>query len=267
MKIFDAHTHAFPKRIAQQSIEVIAAKADVPHYHAGDFDALMAYEKQGGADAFLLLPIATKAKSVRSINEWVAGKAQKGVLACGTLHPEMEDFEAEADRLVKLHLRGVKLHPEYQGFFVDDERVFPLYEAVFDRGLAIYFHAGEDLGYPPPVHGDARRIARVAQAFPKGRIVAAHMGAMNQYETVLTELVGRKNVWMDTSFAAQRMKPEAVRHLIRSHGADKFFFGTDAPWARFEDAVGALTGAGLDDAELQLIFWDNAARFFHLTCD
>lgn len=261
MKIFDVHTHAFPRRIAARSLEMIAGKAHVPYYHAGDFDALVQYERSGGADGFLILPIATKAASVRSINTWVAGKAGAcGAVAFGTLYPGMEGYEAELDFLRQNGIRGIKLHPEYQAFFVDDERMYPMYEAVFRRDMVISFHAGEDLGYPPPVHGDAGRLARMMDDFPHGRIIAAHMGGLNQYDKVMECLAGRRNVWMDTSFVAHYMKAEDIVRLVRTHGSERILFGTDAPWAAFDDIKHAIESAGLTEDELRGIFWDNASE-------
>lgn len=264
-KIFDMHTHAFPDKIAESAVQSLAQGAHIPYYHDGSFAGLQAYEASGGATAFLLLPIATKPESTDSINRWVAKRTGGGVYAFGTLHPDSVDFREEVAQIVALGLRGVKLHPEYQHFFVDDKRVFPLYEAVIEAGLPICFHAGEDLGFPPPVHGDAERIARVAGRYPEGRFIAAHMGGLNQLEKVRRFLAGRSNVWMDTSFAAERMAPEDIAHLVRSHGADHFFFGTDAPWSDFTAAKNALLLAGLSAQEIRDIFWNNAAAFLGIT--
>ena len=242
----------------------LAEKAHIPAHHDGTFAGLAAYEQAGGVAGFLLLPIATKASSVRSINEWVAGKTGGNVVAFGALHPDCEDVAGEVAYIQALGLKGIKLHPEYQAFDVDEERIMPLYETVFGQGLPICFHAGADLGFPPPLRGDAQRIAKVSQRFPEGKIIAAHMGGLYQYETVCECLAGRRNVWMDTSFATERMQAEEITHLVRLHGADRFLFGTDAPWARLEAAQDAVIGAGLTETELRMVFWDNAAKLLGL---
>jgi predicted TIM-barrel fold metal-dependent hydrolase len=263
-KIFDAHTHAFPDKIAAPTIAHLAGLAKIPAHHDGTFGGLLSYE--GAAGGFLLLPIATKPASARSVNMWAFEKTReshgKTVLAFGSLHPASETVDADLDFIVGNGLKGVKLHPEYQEFFADEERVFPVYEKIFARGLPVCFHAGEDLGFPPPVRGAACRIARVADAFPQGKIIAAHMGGFRQFGEVLETLAGRPNVWMDTSFASERMKAEEIVTLVRAHGADKFFFGTDAPWADFSTTAGAVWRSGLREDELEKIFYTNAAEFF-----
>jgi len=32
-------------------------------------------------------------------------------------------------------LKGIKFHPDYQKFFVDDKKMFPIYETAFDWDL------------------------------------------------------------------------------------------------------------------------------------
>ena len=100
--------------------------------------------------------------------------------------------------------------------------------------------------------------------FPEGRIIAAHMGGLFQLDEAMDSMVGLPNVWMDTSFASERMRPEDIVRLVRAHGADRFLFGTDAPWADFATARDAVALSGLAQEELEAIFWDNAAVFFGL---
>lgn len=263
-KIFDCHTHAFPDAIAPRAMAFLSEKAGIVNHHDGTFSGLSAYERNGGASGFLLLPIATKAAQTHSVNQWAAEQTGGGVYAFGSIHPEFADFETELDFLQARGVKGVKLHPEYQDFFVDEPRLFPLYEAIFRRDMILYLHAGEDLGFPPPVRGDAERIAAVSARFPQGRIVAAHMGGFRQYDRVCRFLAGRGNVWIDTSFAAQRMEPcEAVR-LVRLHGVRRVVFGTDAPWAGFYESKDAVLHSGLSPNELDDIFWNNSAALLDI---
>lgn len=258
-KIFDMHTHAFPDKVAAKAIALTSARADAPNYHDGSFESLLEFESAGGAAGFLLLPIATNGTMTTAVNDWVAEQTGNGVYAFGSIHPDFEDYEKELDRIKAMGLKGVKMHPEYQDFFADEERVLPIYKAIFDRNLILYFHAGEDPGFLPPVKADVQRIARVCDLFPQGRIVAAHMGGYRQYEAVSQYLAGRENLWFDTSFAAERMEPAEVKGLIRQHGVKRTLFGTDAPWAEFHFAKEALIRSGLNREELKAIFYDNAA--------
>ena len=263
-KIFDVHTHAFPEKIAGRAVNNLAAKAGIPFYYEGTLKELAEYEKAGGVSGYLLLPIATSASMVHSVNTWAAGHVGGAAHAFGSIHPDCENITEELDYIVQLGLTGIKLHPEYQDFFVDEDRMFPIYQAIFERNLSVYFHAGVDLAYPPPIKGDAKRIAKICDMFPEGRIVAAHMGGFEQYDVVCQYLLGRENLWLDTSYAAEHMPPEQVCWMIRQHGVKRVMFGTDAPWADCTAAQNALLNTELSETELADIFYNNAADFLRL---
>lgn len=258
-KLFDTHTHAFPDAIAAATMELLSAKAGIPHFHDGSHAGLCEYERRGGADRFLLLPIVTRPGSTRSVNQWAAGHVGGPMLAFGSVYPGEGRMDDELDRIVDGGLLGIKLHPEYQDFYVDDPRCFPLYEAMFERGLILCLHMGVDLGYPPPLHGTPERLATVLDRFPEGRVIAAHMGGYQCEAESLQYLAGRRNLWMDTAYVTGQMAPCALRSLARAHGTDRVLFATDAPWTRIDDAVGAMFNAGFTEPELADMLYNNAA--------
>ena len=75
-----------------------------------------------------------------------------GLRSFGSVHPRNPVFRQELERVRSLGLRGIKLHPEYQGFFVDDPEGIAVVRAAADLGLWVVFHAGADIGMPPPIH-------------------------------------------------------------------------------------------------------------------
>lgn len=258
--VFDTHTHAFPDAIAAATMDLLSQKAGIPHYHDGTHAALCAHESRGGADRFLLLPIATKPGQMRSVNRWAADRIGGRMLAFGSVHPDDHGLDGELDRVCDFGLRGIKLHPEYQQFYVDDERCLPLYESIFKRGLILVLHMGVDLGYEPPVHGTPEGLAKVLDRFPEGQVIAAHMGGFRMEAEVRDHLAGRRNLWMDTAYVADKMAPGALSSLARQHGADRVLFATDAPWTDFDASLQAVLNAGFTDNELTGILYDNAAR-------
>lgn len=259
-KIFDAHTHAFPDAIARGAVGSMSERAGIPHYHDGSHEGLLQYERNGGADGFLLLPIATKPGQTRSVNAWAASKMGGPMRCFGSIHPENHDFDALLDEVKDLGLLGIKFHPEYQDFFVDEPRYFPLYEAIFARGLLLCFHAGVDLSYEPPLHASARRIAKVCDAFPDERIIAAHMGGYQEFDDAMEFLAGRENLWMDTAYVADRLTPADFAAIARKHGTDRVLFATDSPWTSFDASLSGVLNAGFTDGELKAILHDNAMR-------
>ena len=62
----------------------------------------------------------------------------------GSVHPSHPDALKELERIHALGIKGIKFHPDYQYFFVDEERMFPIYEKCGKLGLIVVFHAGWD---------------------------------------------------------------------------------------------------------------------------
>lgn len=58
-------------------------------------------------------------------------------------HQDVADIQGEMDDIQRRGLRGIKLHPDFQRFYIDDERMFPVYEEAHRRGLPILFHTGD----------------------------------------------------------------------------------------------------------------------------
>lgn len=257
--IFDFHTHCFPDAIAAKTMKLLGDGAGIPYHHDGSYAGLCEYERE--AAGFLVLPIATKPSQTHSILQFAAaingdGKAR----SLGSVHPRDPEYEHWLKMLVDMGFKGVKLHPEYQDFYVDDDSLLDYYDAVFKRGLFLVLHAGEDLGFENPDHGAPERIAWLCDRFPQARIVAAHMGGFNQWDLAEQCLSGRRNLWMDCSFAATEMTGARFAAFARGHGIDRVLFGTDSPWKSFSDTVSAVMSAGLSQDEQRAVFWDNATR-------
>ncbi len=263
-KIFDIHTHAYPDNIAARAVKNVTMNEDVSNYSDGTIKGLAEYEKAGGASGYLLLPVATSPQIVNKLNKWAAESVGKGACAFGCIHPDSENIAEDLDYIQSLGMTGIKLHPDYQGFFVDEERMYPIYQAIFERGMSIFFHAGEDLSYPPPNKGDVDRIAKVCDRFPDGKILAAHMGGYRQYDMAIEHLLGRENLWIDTSYAVERMASDQVFSMIRKHGHKRVLFGTDSPWSDFDSAKNALLNVGLSEDELADILYNNAINFLSI---
>ena len=62
--------------------------------------------------------VATKPSQVVSINSFIAQQMRlhPEFIGFATLHPYMDDLQAEVERAEQLGLRGIKLHPDFQAF-------------------------------------------------------------------------------------------------------------------------------------------------------
>lgn len=261
--IIDFHTHCFPDALAARAIAKLQLASGLPVFGDGTAIALAGLVRQAGIDRAVVQPIATRAEQTEPINRWALDIQNDRLISFGTMHPDYAGWPAEVRWLQEHGFRGVKMHPEYQDFFVDDERFFPMYQAIFAAGLAIIFHSGVDVAYGEPWHCPPDRLARVLDAFPSGLVIAAHMGGYRYWDDVEKYLIGR-NIYLDTSFSMSELGPQRMASLIRSHGAAKILFGSDAPWSDPADDLADLRSLGLSEEEKAAILGGNAARLLNL---
>ncbi len=290
--IIDVHAHVFPDELAARAVEVLAKRSNVAPHTDGTCAGLLASMRRAGVDRSIVTPIATRPSQVSSINRWAVGisAAKKvstsderitcsnqdsflidasgqpplgargdGITSFGTLHPMQENLPDEIDFLVKSGIRGVKLHPDYQEFFVDEPELTPMYRAIADAGLVLLLHAGVDIGLPPPVHCTPSRLARVLDAVPELTIIAAHMGGYASWDDVERYLLGRK-LYFDTSFSLTDLGAERMAAMIRSHGVDRVLFGADSPWTDQAVEIAGLLDLPLADDEKSAVLGGNAER-------
>lgn len=270
----DFHTHIFPDKIAACALRHLVENTRAyehlygpvsPHTDA-TMEGLLASSRKAGLDFSLVLPIATSPQPSPTINDFAAIVNQTdGLRSFGSVHPLNPAFEAEMERLKGLGLRGIKLHPEYQGCFADGPETIAVVKAAAARGLWVIFHAGADIGMPPPVHCTPERILRLRQAVPDARIILAHMGGYLLWEDVLQAVAGM-DVYIDTSFCIPNHPDQhpLFAEIIRAVGPERVLFGTDSPWAAQKGTLQAtelfLQEQGFTPDETEAILGGNAAR-------
>ena len=180
------------------------------------------------------------------------------IIPFGSVHIDSEGIRLEElERVKKLGMKGIKLHPDYQGFFFDDPRAYPVYERCADLGLIVVIHAGSDPVSPGVIHADPQAIARVLDRFPRLILVAAHFGGTDCWDDVLRHLVG-KQVYLDTALSAGNIPADTARQIIRAHGAHRILFGSDCPWHSSAMDAEFIRSLGLSEQEEEQIFYQNA---------
>lgn len=259
--VIDFHTHAFPEKIAQKTIDILSEKCgDAVSEHDGTANSLVAKIKNDNCDLAVVLNISTNAKQQRNVNDFaISLLSNSNLIPFGSVHPDSEDAIAELCRIKDAGLKGIKFHPDYQGFFVDDEKMFPLYEKAAALGLITVFHAGVDIGVPDPVHCTPERLLKVLPIFGDVPVVAAHMGGYLLWEEVLEKLAGT-NIYLDTSYSYGNIPPIWATKLIKKHGADKILFGSDMPWSRTGNEMKLINSLPISEEEKEQIFYKNACR-------
>ena len=179
--IIDIHTHTFPDKIAQQTISYLSKAGHVTAYTDGTRSGLLEGMDKGEVkiDLSVILPVATKAEQVPKINSYAAMENEnegKRLFSFGCMHPDFPDTKKEIKRIKKLGLKGIKIHPVYQGTDIDDKKFLHIIDLCVENGLIVVTHAGDDIGFPGIEHCSPKMCRNVVDKIGDFPFVLAHMG-------------------------------------------------------------------------------------------
>ncbi len=258
--LIDFHTHCFPDKIAAAAIPKLShCSGGLQPYTDGTLSGLKSSMQKHGVDASVVLNIATNAHQQKSVNDFAASiNDNKTIFAFGSVFPFSDDAFSELERIKQLGLKGIKLHPDYQGFNVDDIRLKPLYKKISELGLITVFHAGFDYGFAPPYGATPEKMARAHDWF-NSPVVAAHWGGINCNEDVIKYLCG-KNIYFDVSFGYGMMPRYFAEKIMQLHTPDKMLFGTDTPWHTPDMELRLLNNLELSADDMAKITHKNAQK-------
>lgn len=255
--IYDFHAHIYPEKIAARAVEGVGHFYQLPMAADGTAETLLRLGKPAGITNYIVHSVATGAKQVRSVNDFISEEMEKypeELIGFGTLHPDYEDLLGELERIEQLGLRGLKLHPDSQQFFVDDKRMYPVYDYLQGR-LPLLVHCGDyrfDYDHP-------RRVRKILDDFPRLELIAAHFGGWSVFD-VAVEYLQDKNCYMDCSSSIMFIGRRRALELIRLYGSHRLVFGSDYPMWNPAVELSVLEGLGLTAQELDDMLYRNAER-------
>jgi uncharacterized protein len=252
--IVDVHCHAWPDRIAQ-----LALSGRVPELERrgdGTIGGLRRAMATAGVDQAVVLGIADQARHVDGVNRFVAGRKAEGFFGFGTVHPDIS-VDANMDSLRANGIRGVKLHTLFQGFALNDPRMYELYEA-FGSEIAVIAHVGSGGDRDANKRGTPAMIRDIVKNFPDLRLVCCHFGGYHQLDDAEAELLGL-DVYLETSWppSLAEIAPSRVKEIISKHGSNRIVFGSDWPMADPGAEIATIRALGLSDDATQDILGRN----------
>ena len=282
--IIDFHTHTFPDAIASAAINRLQAASHTHPFTDGTVGQLRASMQKAGIDASLVLPVATNPRQVEKVNDasirMHEQAADTGVFSFGCMHPDFENPKAELARIARAGIKGIKLHPVYQGVDFDDPRFLRVLACCGELGLMVLIHAGLDVGFPNLVHASPAMILHALRAVGPVTLILAHMGGWRCWQEAAETLAGQ-GLYIDTSFSLGSMVPngdgyyqteESLQLLwedafvaqIRAFGADHTLFGTDCPWGDQAACLRQFLALPLTKEEQRAILGGNACKLLGL---
>lgn len=263
--VIDFHTHIFPEKIVNKAIATLEESGGIKAKASGDEAGLLKSMENAGIDLSISLPIATKPSQVSSINRFAASINEKrgSIISFGSLHPFSEHIEQELEELKALGLKGIKLHPDFQNFFIDSPESLHLLKLAAENNLTIMLHAGLDVSFRDCHHCTPRRLHNILPELKNSTIIMAHLGGVLYYDEVEKYLI-RSNVYLDTSFTYSFTDDTHVTRILNSYNPDLLLFGTDSPWDDQKKALELMQNAPISSELKEKILYKNAKRLLGL---
>ena len=265
--VIDFHTHIFPESIAPKTIPFLEQRSGIRAATDGMRQGLLKAMENTGVDLSVVLPVVTKPAQFDSVNayaKYVNESCEGKLLSFGGIHPDCENYKEKLKLIKELGLPGIKLHPDYQGVFIDDIRYMRIIEYANELDLIILTHAGMDIGLPEPVHCPPDRMRKVVDVIHPKRMVVAHYGGWNQWDAVYEYLAG-EDVYFDTAFTFDYIPEEIFYKIWKKHDPKKMLFATDSPWGSADKAMEQVKRLNLSAEEKEDFFGNNAKRLLRLT--
>lgn len=270
--IIDFHTHTYPDAVAQKALAHMGSLAHCSFYTDGTVSNLTASMAEAQIDYSVVLPVVTNPAKAVAINDLsIAKSGNNGLIYFGGIHPDTENYRQELDRLAAAGIKGIKLHPQYQGAPIDDIRYLRIMERAARLGLIVVIHAGEEGAFPGLDLCNPEMIRRALLQVNGVTLVAAHMGGVSCWDRVAENLLDT-DIYLDTSCVLAPLKREISNKefhlmeqetfmlLVQQFGAERILFGSDTPWTSQKTSVNTLLSLPISEEDKARILYQNARR-------
>ena len=256
--IIDFHTHAFPDELSERVIKMLEDEGGIKARLDGKISSLLASMDNCGIEKSVICNIATKPAQFDSILQWCKKIGSERIVPFPSFHPYDPDFKDRIDEIKREGFKGIKFHPYYQNFTIDEEKLFPVYKKIADENLILVMHTGFDFAFARTKIADPEKILAIIEKFPSLKLVTTHLGAWEQWEEVEQFLLG-KPIYMEISFSLDFLD-DTVKKIISSHPQEYILFGTDSPWTDQQNSLSLLKGLQLGEEKETHIFRENAVK-------
>lgn len=157
--------------------------------------------------------------------------------------------------LSKYPVRGVKLHPAHYTLHPFGELTVRLCKKAGELGLPVLFHCGDEMMCLP------LQIGELAAKCPETIVILAHMGGYAHNRDAIEVAKKYDNIYIDTS---EVPLVKEIKWFVEELGADRIFFGTDAPCCDPLVELKKVKLAGLSGKQLEMVLYKNAVRVMGL---
>jgi uncharacterized protein len=259
--IIDAHTHVWPDAVAGRALAAAGLK-DLESRGDGTVASLVETMASAGVDRAICLAVANTPDRVEAANRF-AGQLPEHLIGFGSAHAGVDPDELVAS-LRRHGLPGVKVHPLFQDYGLDDPGLAHVLEALGDEFVAIV-HVGAGKDDATNARCTPAMLRDLARRFPRLKLVACHFGGYRLLDEA-EELVQGLPIHLDTSWppSLAEVDPARIRRSIERHGPERIVFASDWPMADPAAEIAVIEGLSLDDDTTSQILGGNMARLLGL---
>jgi predicted TIM-barrel fold metal-dependent hydrolase len=204
-------------------------------------------------------------KDIAGVNERLASECRRFgegfLLPFGTVNPKLPDWEEDLRRCAEVHrMPGIRLHPNYHNYPLDDADFAKLLKGAAQRGLAVQLalkmeddRTQHPLLRVPPV--DASGLVELMAGVPGLRLMILNGPGPLPRDAV------PKLAAAGVSFDIAMLEGiQGVARLIDQIGLEHVVFGSHFPFFTWESARLKITESGLEEARERAVCSENAQR-------
>jgi predicted TIM-barrel fold metal-dependent hydrolase len=231
----------------------------------GEFEELLSAE---GIDYACVLAELSPVTTGVCTNEQVRAfcKGRKKLIPFCDINPHLfTDLGSELRHKIEVEgFRGLKLYPTYQHYYLNDPRIYPLYQAAQDLKIPVLIHTGSSVFKGSRIkYGDPLHLDDVAVDFPSLNLVMAHSGRGFWYDRAFFLSRLHANLYMELSGLPPAKLLSYFPDLARN--TDKVIFGSDWPGeAQIKRNMEVISGLPLPPEGVEKILGGNAVRLLGL---
>jgi predicted TIM-barrel fold metal-dependent hydrolase len=214
---------------------------------AGSFDGLL-HEDIGGVNARLAE---------------VCGNQHAGpFVPFGSVNPKLPDWLEDVRRCHEdYQMPGIRLHPNYHGYQLDDPALAELLTQAEERGLIVQLVVRmEDVRTQHPLMQvpdvDLRPLVELIKKRPSLRLVLLN-ALRTTPSSLVTQLAASGNVYFEI---AMLEGVGGIAKVLRSLPLERLLFGSHMPLFHLESAILKLQESDLTEAQRDAITFRNAKR-------
>ena len=204
----DSHVHIYPDKIAAKAAKGIGKFYDITIHHDGSLTQMIVEEDKAGVSRMIAHSVATTPTQVAHINEFIMSARDTypdRIIPFAALHPDTPDMENVLKGIVAAGFKGIKLHPDFQEFQLDEPRALHVFSRSSPPPNCPYSSTPATIATTPTARMAAER--ECPTSWPSARIWAAGRSPRRG-----AQAAGQPSqLYVDTSSALYALKPDRRR--------------------------------------------------------